>query len=133
MSQSRRALQGSGVAAAPLLVAGTATASNVDAKLMAMAAELRAIEAAYNEGCHGPDEWTETPEAEAMMARLKDLIGHMSKTPAVGLAGIAAKAGRICFSLHPRLGGLMYCEEALVASLTADLARLAPHAVGPAA
>lgn len=133
MSSSRRALLGSAAAAAPLLAARVATASSVDAGLVTMAAELRAIEAAYNEGCRGPNEWTETPEAVAMMARLEDLIDRMAETPAVGLAGIAAKAGRLCFSLHPRSGGLMYCEAPLVTSLAADLARLAPDAVGPAA
>ena len=65
-----------------------------------------------------------------MMERLEDIIGRMSELPAEGLEGIAAKAGRLCFSLHPRSGGLMYCEEPLVASLAADLSRLVPHATG---
>lgn len=133
MSGTRRALLGTAAAAAPLLVAGAATASSVDADLVAMAAELRTIEAAYNEGCRGPDEWTETPEAVAMMERLEDLVAQMAETPAEDLTGIAAKAGRLCFSLHPRSGGLMCCEDVLVASLAADLARLAPQAVGGAA
>lgn len=77
----------------------------MDAGLVAMAAELQAIEAAYNEECRGPSEWSETPEAVAMMVRLEDLVSDMSETPAVGLVGIAAKAGRLCFSLAPSRAG----------------------------
>ena len=104
-----------------------------DAALVAMAAELRAIEATYNAGCGTSDEFCKSAEGEAMMERLETIIDQMAETPAEGLEGIAAKAGRLCFSLHPRSGGLMYCEEPLVESLAADLARLAPAAVGGAA
>ena len=110
--------------------AGVAAASTMDASLVAMAAELRAIEVAYNIGCGQSDDFCKSPEGEGMMERLEDIIDRMSELPAEGLEGIAAKAGRLCFSLHPRSGGLMYCEEPLVASLAADLSRLVPHATG---
>lgn len=130
MSRSRRALMGSATAVAPLLVAGVATASSVDAGLVAMAAELRATEAAYEAGVRSGDAWSGSPEGEAISVRLEELVTNMADTPAMGLAGIAAKAGRLCVSLEQGTGALMYCENVLVASLAADLARLAPQALG---
>ena len=130
MSPTRRALLNAS-AAVPALATGAAAASTTDATLVAMAAELRAIEAAYNTGCGTSDEFCRSPEGEGMMDRLEDIIGRMSELPAEGLEGIAAKAGRLCFSLHPRSGGhIMCCEDALVASLADDLSRLVPHATG---
>jgi hypothetical protein len=132
MSRSHRILLGSVVFAALLLPPKVATASSADADLVALATELRTLESAYNEGCREPYEWSETPETQALMIRLESLVKCMSATPAEGLTGIAAKAGRLCFSLHPRSGGMMCCEAPLVASLAEDLARLVPHAVGDA-
>ena len=130
----RRNLLGvvAGLAAAPQLATAkgvhTTDAPSSDVALVAMAAELRAIDDAYNIGCGTSDDFCKSAEGEGMMERLEDIIDRMSELPAEGLEGIAAKAGRLCFSLHPRSGGLMYCEEPLVASLAADLSRLVPHA-----
>ena len=133
----RRNLLGvvAGLAATPQIAAAKGVHSvdppSSDAALVAMAAELRAIEAAYNIGCGTSDEFCKSPEGEGLMERLEDIIDQMAETPANGLEGIAAKAGRLCFSLHPRSGGtLMNCEMPLLASLAEDLARLAPEAVG---
>ena len=55
----------------------------------------------------------------------------MAAIPAAGLQGIAAKAGRLCWSLGSGTGlDIMVCDEPLAESLAADLARLVPHAVG---
>lgn len=70
------------------------------------------------------------------MARPLDAIGErlwrLAGIPAVGLAGIAAKAGRICWSLED-VRTLSTGETPIVASIAADPARLAPEAIGRAA
>ena len=129
---ARRALLAS-VLALPVAGALPARAAGADAVLVALAAELRAIEDAFEATILADDDYTETPHALAEADRLEATVTRMAEIPAVGLIGIAAKAGRLCRSLHPQAGGLMYCEAALVASLADDLARLVPQAVGDAA
>ena len=140
----RRNLLGAvaGLAAAPQIAKGVglsdplskgvhaADTPSSDAALVAMAAEVRALEDAYSAGCGQSDDYCETPEGEAVVARLEATVARMAETPAAGLDGIAAKAGRLCFSLHPWHGGLMDCDLPLVASLMADLHRLAPRTTG---
>ena len=131
---TRRHLAGAAVAAAGGAVLTSSASAASDAELVTLGAELWDIEAAYNAGCSQSDDFCKSPEGEALMERLEDIIDRMVELPAEGLEGIAAKAGRLCFSLHPRSGGsLMCCEAPLVASLADDLARLAPEAVGGAA
>lgn len=66
----------------------------------------------------------DTPDAAA---ELGSILAQMAETPAAGLPGIAAKAARLCRSAADGGGVLMDAEAPLVASLAADLARLAPE------
>ena len=129
---ARRTLLASALAL-PVAGALPARAAGADATLVALAAELRAIEAAYEAAVENADDHTLTLHARATGDRLEATVARMAEIPAAGLLGIAAKAGRLCRSLHPQAAGLMCCEDALVASLADDLARLVPQAVGDAA
>jgi hypothetical protein len=101
-----------------------------DAPLLVLAAELRALEVALSCGADRRDEFDSTPEGKALVEAICERLDRMATTPAVGLAGIAAKAGRVCGALkdHPVVPD---GEMPIAASVLADLARLAPEAVGP--
>ena len=113
------------------LVPALSPADALDARLVALAGELRQAEAHYS-ALMALEAPSATPEAErAASLRIVGLVGVMAALPAAGLVGIAAKAGRLCLSLKGQPGGgLMTCEDGLAESLAADLARLVPHAVG---
>lgn len=116
----------------PALMPGTSPAATAgpDAQLVALAADLRQAEGEYN-ALVDLEEDNRRNDERAASDRIADLVGAMADIPAEGLLGIAAKAGRLCWSLQPEHGGsLMYCEDVLAESLAADLARLAPHALG---
>jgi hypothetical protein len=132
---SRRALlAGTAIAPAAALAAGATAApvaSAMDERLVMLAAHLRDAEAYYNALVGLEDAKGNDPAEKAASLRIIALVGAMAAIPATGLLGIAAKAGRICWSLEPKQGGsLMTCEDALAESLAADIARLAPQAVG---
>ncbi len=71
-------------------------------------------------------------DADAASEAVEDLLRRMAATPAHGPSGIAAKAARLTYSLSDG-PVIMHAEMPLAASLAADLARLAPQAVGAAA
>ena len=106
------------------------TPDTLDARLVALAGELRQAEAHHTALVALEDPSAEAVERAASL-RIVGLIGAIAGLPAAGLVGIASKAGRLCWSLEPKHGGsLMYCEDVLAESLAADLARLVPQAVG---
>ena len=90
------------------------------------------MEETFNEGCKGQDEYDDTPEGKAVIQDIRAWIQRMTEIPATSLVGIAAKAGRLCWSDQPG-DGLMNSKVPLFNSLAADLARLAPQSVGTAA
>jgi hypothetical protein len=110
----------------------TADALASDAELVTLAAELRDLEEKFNAGCTAQDEYDDTPEGKVVMRGINARLERMTKIPAAGLAGVAAKAGRLCWSYQSG-SNLMNCEVPLLDSLAEDLARLAPEAVGGAA
>ena len=131
----RAMLAGAAIAAIPSAVmasdmAAAFTPDALDARLVTLAGELRQAEAHHTAMVALEDPSAEAAERAASL-RIVGLIGAMAGLPAAGLVGIAAKAGRLCWSLEPKHGGsLMYCEDVLAESLAADLARLVPQAVG---
>jgi len=129
----RRATQRgqAGGRAALALVAKPATAS-ADAHLLTLAAEFRELEEALRGGCQGQDNLDDTPGGVVLGQAIGAWVARMTAIRAAGLLGIAAKAGRLCWS-HQVGHGLMTCEEPLLGSLAEDLARQAPEAVGGAA
>jgi hypothetical protein len=72
---------------------------------------------------------TDGDDVDAENAVIEDLVDRMIATPIALITGIVVKAARLVYSLHPRRGCLMFCEEGLPDSLGADLARLAPAVV----
>ena len=138
-SGRRTLLAGVAIAAVPSAVlagnlAAAFTPEALDARLVTLAADLRRAEASYNALVGLEDDARHDAAERAASLRIAGLVGAMAALPAAGLLGIAAKAGRICWSLQPQHGGaLMYCEDALAESLAADLARLAPLALGASA
>ncbi|RYI23408.1 MAG: hypothetical protein EON48_07790 [Acetobacteraceae bacterium] len=130
----RALLAGAAIAPAAALASGATAApvaSAMDERLVMLAAHLRDAEAYYNALVGLEDAKGNDPAEKAASLRIMALVGAMADIPAEGLLGIAAKAGRLCWSLQPQHGGaLMYCEDALAESLAADLARLAPQALG---
>lgn len=69
-------------------------------------------------------------EAEALV----DLVlTRMAATPARGLAGVSAKAARLCQSLICNGGDLLVAEERLAESLLRDCQRLTRDAAGATA
>ncbi len=108
-------------------------AAGADAELLRLAAELRAAEQAYCVAvCRTDDDPDAEDDAKVASEAVEDLLQRMAATPAHGLSGIAAKAGRLTYSLSDTTA-IMYAEMPLAASLAADLARLAPQAVAPVA
>ncbi len=123
------AAAGAGWAASP------AMAGDADAELLRLAAELRAAEEAWRAAARrtdDPDDADAEDDAEAASETVEGLLQRMAATPACGPSGIAAKAGRLTYSLSDT-GTIMYAEMPLAASLAADLARLMPQAVAPVA
>ena len=103
-----------------------------DAELVTLAAELRELEVKFNAGFEAQDEYDDTPAGKAVWRAIHTRIKRMTAIRATGLAGVSAKAGRLCWSYRSG-SNLMNCEAPLLASLAEDLARLAPEAVGGAA
>jgi hypothetical protein len=114
-----------GVAAVGTSPTSLTAAPDTDAALLDILAELRCAEAAHTADCIA----TDGDDVDAETVVIEDLVERMIATPAASMTGIAVKAARLVYSLHPRRGGLMYCEDALPESLAADLARLAPEVV----
>ena len=110
----------------------TADTPASDAELVTQAAELRDLEVKFNAGFEAQDEYDDTPEGKAVWRAIHARIKRMTKIRATGLAGVSAKAGRLCWSYWSG-SNLMNCEVPLLASLAEDLAQLAPEAVGGAA
>ena len=108
---------------------GVLVARPADAELLQLAAEMRLLEATLSHGGAGQDEYETTPEGKALAAAISERMERMATIPAVGLAGLAAKAGRICWSLED-VPTICTGERPIVASIAADLVRLAPEAVG---
>ncbi|MGK7867715.1 hypothetical protein [Falsiroseomonas sp. E2-1-a20] len=105
-----------------------------DAQLMALLAETRHAEARHARACLAGD----VGAGEAAREDLAAALAVMADAPADGLAGIAAKAARLCASL--RRGGtamdeggygtrIDYTDAPVATSLAADLARLVPEVV----
>lgn len=123
-------------AAAAVPVGGTALlaqAADPDAELLRLAAELRTAEEALRVAvCRMADldDAGAGDEADAASEVVEELLERMAATPAHGLPGIAAKAGRLTYSLSDTCT-IMHAEKPLAASLAADLARLVPQAVVP--
>ena len=109
------------------LAAAMEPARQDDIELLVLAADLQAAEADYAAACTVADN---EAGIDAASQRIDGVLARMTRTPAVGLHGIAAKAGRLIFAVC-EAGGLMDGEVELAASLGADLARLTPG-VAPA-
>lgn len=119
---SRRA-----VLAAPLGIpaaASAATTAHHDAALLTLLAATRAAEAAYADACRADDD----DAMEAASERLETALAEMAAIPAQGALGALVKAARLCRSLDGG-AGIMFADMPVVASLQADLARLAPGVV----
>lgn len=132
-------LAGAAIAAAAVVpaaalagdMAAAFTPEALDARLVTLAGNLRQAEADYTALVGRDDANRDDAAEEAVSLRIASLSGAMAALPAAGLQGIAAKAGRICWSLNSGTGlDIMVCDEALAESLAADLARLVPLAVG---
>lgn len=103
----------------------------LDARLVTLAGNLRQAEAGYTALVGKNDADRDDAAEEAVSLRIATLSGAMAALPAAGLQGIAAKAGRLCWSLSNGTGlDIMVCDEPLAESLAADLARLVPQAMG---
>jgi membrane protein involved in colicin uptake len=110
-----------------------------DRRMSSLAAQLRAAEGEHRarfyrysaaEEARADEATVRALEAdtEAAEGAIDDLLAKMAVTPASGLAGIVAKAGRIAHSIA-RDGGLMYAEIPVARSMLADIERLAPDLV----
>lgn len=122
---ARRALL-AGAAALPALATPAQAADAPDAPLLHLAAQLRATETDYAAAVAADNDEAITAAGD----RLEDLIAELADMPAAGLAGVAAKAGRLTSSIIAGGGtSIMVAEAALVESLDRDLARLVPAAV----
>ena len=132
----RAMLAGAAIAAIPSAalasdMAAAFTPVALDARLVTLAGNLRQAEADYSALVCRNDADRDDAAEEAASLRITSLAGAMAALPAAGLQGIAAKAGRLCWSLSSGTGlDIMLCDEPLAESLAADLARLVPHAVG---
>ena len=96
---------------------------NPDARLVALLGEWRSAELRHEEACRGSDACAAADEASAAVDAV---VRSMAATPAMGLRGIAAKAGILCGAVQI---GASIAEMELADSLIADLARLAPEVV----
>lgn len=112
-------------------MAAAFTPEALDARLVTLAGNLRQAEADYSALVGLEDDARDDKAERAVSLRITSLVGAMAAIPAAGLQGIAAKAGRICWSLSAGTGlDIMVCDEPLAESLAADLARLVPQAMG---
>lgn len=126
----RRGLLGA-LAALPVLgTAGAAAAGpGADAPLLVLLADIRAADEAYAAAVRANvDDVEDDPAQQAAHAAWEAAIARMAATPAATMLGVAAKATRLCESLHDGGGhSIAFAEVALAESLAADLARLVPE------